>query len=204
MITLSIKARLCLLTALWWSNLKICWSLPFPSDYFWCGGIWLGSARRHRDPVVQCERCGEAFPAHSEACAVLTALLRVLSSGELMRELLSNETLINSASIRLSTAAPLRPQWSTVFPHTNTFCGDFRASCSANICFPKWFCYRAPLAHSGAGSGLGPLRLSSTTQSVDAGWRLSRWISYLHSRQTVRVAVVTLRWIGAHYLPQSC
>lgn len=77
---------------------------------------------------------GEAFPAYS---AVLTVLLRVLGSGELMRELPSNETLINSASIRLSAAAPLRPQRSTVFPHTNTFCGEFRASCSANICFPK-------------------------------------------------------------------
>lgn len=61
-------------------------------------------------------------------------------------------------------AVPLRSLWSTVFPHTNTFYGEFRAPCSLNICFPKWFCYRAPLAHISTGSGLDH-RLSTLLRS---------------------------------------
>lgn len=38
-------------------------------------------------------------------------------------------------------AVRLCSQRSTVFPHTNTFCGEFRAPFSLNICFLKWFCY---------------------------------------------------------------
>lgn len=61
-------------------------------------------------------------------------------------------------------AVPLGSQRSTVFPHTNTFYGEFRAPCSLNICFPKWFCYRARLAHIRAGSGLDH-RLSTLLRS---------------------------------------
>lgn len=103
-----------------------------------------------------------AITTHCDVCVVvdwiLTALPRVLSSYRLMRHWWTRPTRVFQQSV------PLRSQWSTVFPHTNTFYGEFRAPCSVNICFPKWFCYWAPLPRIRAGSGLDH-RLSTLLRS---------------------------------------
>lgn len=80
-----------------------------------------------------------AITTHCDVCVVvdstLAALLRVFGSSRLMRHWWTWPTCV------FQQAVPLHSQQSTVFPHTNTFYGEFRAPCSLNICFPKWFCY---------------------------------------------------------------
>lgn len=114
-------------------------------------------------PVATLAPLGRAITTHCDVCVVvdwvLTALLRVLSSRRLMRLWWTRPTRVFQQSV------PLRSQWSTVFPHTNTYYGEFRAPCSVNICFPKWFCYWAPLPHIRAGSGLDH-RLSTLLRSL--------------------------------------
>lgn len=117
-----------------------------------------------RAPFASAPRATEAslsrdITTHCNDCVVdviLIAPLRVLGSRSLIRGLrFVMRRRVNSANMCLSAVCvPLQPQWSTVFPHTNTFCAEFRAPCSANICFPKRFGYRAPLARSRARSGL--------------------------------------------------
>lgn len=91
--------------------------------------------------------CSSGFDSHcsSEGSQFMRA---DESAPRLMRHWWTQPTCV------FQQAVPLCSQWSTVFPHTNTFYGEFRAPCSVNICFPKWFCYWARLAHIRAGSGL--------------------------------------------------
>ena len=81
--------------------------------------------------------------SHNNTCDVcvvvdstLAAPLRRSRFLRLMRRWWTRPTFVFQQA-----AVPRRSRWSTVFPHTNTFCGERRAPCSPNICFPKWFSY---------------------------------------------------------------
>lgn len=124
-----------------------------------CSGPSSGvsSARPSHNNTLWC-LCSSGFASRcsSEGSQFLQADER---APRLMRHWWTRPTCV------FQQAVPLRSQWSTVFPHTNTFYGEFRAPCSLNICFPKWFCYWGLLALIRAGSGLDH-RLSTLLRSL--------------------------------------
>lgn len=108
-------------------------------------------------------------------CSTLAALLRVLSSRGSLRTPVWWDADEHGQRV-FQQAVPLRSQWSTVFPHTNTFCGEFRAPCSANICFPKWFCYWGALAPSHQSRvRFGPPPRHQNTLVHLTVWNLHKW-----------------------------
>lgn len=63
-----------------------------------------------------------------------------LSSDERVRALRQKGSFIGLLPC-LCSSPPPSTLWSTVLPHTNTPYGGIGVSRTANICFPRWFCY---------------------------------------------------------------
>lgn len=109
---------------------------------------WLSYSKRTQGYFLQCIMC-VSFIFEGSALNLLHVVLFTTTSS-----LYSDErvwTLSQKGSFIgllpcLCSSPPPSTLWSTVLPHTNSPYGEIGVSRTANICFPRWFCYCNSLA----------------------------------------------------------